>query len=92
MKMKLLTVSCYIIACVLDAVTSLALLGVGFGEHNSFYAILGFEGFWILYFFVSAGLLILLLWASTKWWWAYLILWINTTVHLICGVHNIMLF
>ena len=75
-------------ACVaLDWFTSLILLELGYVEMNPLYGLLG-PWFWLLYLVGNAGLLVLLLTCSERWWWTYLILWIPTLTHLICGVHN----
>ena len=88
---KLLTAYCYFVACFINFVTSLHLLNMGYVEHKVLYSLLGSAGFWILYVGVSAGLLILLLVASKKWWWAYLLLWIPTIVHVVCGSEKLWL-
>lgn len=86
------TVGCYLGACFIDFVSSMALQNLGYAEHNVLYSLLGSVGFWILYWIVSCSLLILLFTVSEKWWWSYLILWLPTVAHTICGVHNITLF
>ena len=60
-------------------------------EMNPLFVSLG-SWFWLLYLVVNAQTLTLLLVSSERWWWAYLLLWIPTCVHVICGVHNLGLF
>ena len=85
------TVLAFTVSIALDWLTSLILLSMGYVEQNPVYGLLG-SWFWLLYLTVNAGILVLLLAASERWWWTYLILWIPTSVHLICGVHNLGLF
>lgn len=93
--LKSWTVLAFTASTALDWFTSLTLLNMGYAEANPFYGLLG-DLYWPWYLFVNALILAWLLgWSEIyreHWWWAYLLLWIPTLVHGVCGVHNLSLF
>jgi len=82
MNLKKITIFLFFVFTLIDFLSSIYLLNIGFIEMNPIYAFIG-NSFWVLYWIISIGVLFLLY--KTK----IVILNIVTFSHLICSINNI---